>query len=88
MVKMKDFGLKLISHESISVIRYLKPSTFYDSIVSSLQNDDYQERHSHSINQHDIDENGDDYFETEVLPAFSQYPVHWLGKFSTHVTGI
>ena len=56
MVKIKGFGLKLISHESISVIRYLKPSTFYDSIVSSLQNDDYQERNCLSINQHDVDE--------------------------------
>ena len=56
MVKIKDFGLKLISHESISVIRYVKPSTFYDSIVSSLQNDDYQERNFLSINQHDVNE--------------------------------
>ena len=54
MVKIKDFGLKLISHESISVIRYVKPSTVYDSIVSSLQNDDYQERNFLSINQHDL----------------------------------
>ena len=56
MMKIKDFGLKLISHESISVIRYVKPSTFYDSIVSSLQNDDYQERNFLSINQHDVNE--------------------------------
>ena len=56
MVKIKDFGLKLISHESISVIRYVKLSTFYDSIVSSLQNDDYQERNFLSINQHDVNE--------------------------------
>ena len=56
MVKIKDFGLKLISHESISVIRYVKPSTFCDSIVSSLQNDDYQERSFLSINQHDVNE--------------------------------
>ena len=56
MVKIKDFGLKLISHDSISVIRYVKPSTFYDSIVSSLQNDDYQERNFLSINQHDVNE--------------------------------
>ena len=56
MVKIKDFGLKVISHESISVIRYVKPSTFYDSIVSSLQNDDYQERNFLSINQHDVNE--------------------------------
>ena len=56
MVKVKDFGVKLIPHESISVIRSLKPSTFYDSIVSSLQNNDYQERNCLSINQHDVDE--------------------------------
>ena len=56
MVKIKDFGMKLISHESISVTRYVKPSTFYDSIVSSLQNDDYQERNFLSINQHDVNE--------------------------------
>ena len=56
MVKIKDFGLKLISHESISVIRYVKPSTFYDIIVSSVQNDDYQERNFLSTNQHDVNE--------------------------------
>ena len=56
MVKIKDFGLKLISHESISVIRYVKPSTFYASILSSLQNDDYQEQNFLSINQHDVNE--------------------------------
>ena len=56
MVKIKDFGLKLISHESISVIRYVKPSTFCDSILSSLQNDDYQERNFLSINQYDVKE--------------------------------
>ena len=56
MVKIKDFGVQLIPHESISVIRYVKPSTFYDSIVSSLQNDDYQERKFLSINQHDVNE--------------------------------
>ena len=56
MVKIKDFGPKVISHESISVIRYVKPSTFFHSIVSFLQNDDYQERNFLSINQHDVNE--------------------------------
>ena len=56
MVKIKGFGLKLISHESISVIRYVKLSTFYDSIVSCLQNDDHEERNFVSINQYNVNE--------------------------------
>ena len=56
MVKVNDFGLKFISHESISVIRYVKPSTFFHSIVSFLQNYDYQERSFLSTNQHDVNE--------------------------------